>query len=293
MRRIVAFYAWQSDTPPKINKDFIRKALNSAAERINADSNLGAELQIDSDTQNVPGTPPVTQTILDKIARCDIFFPDVTFVGRTEDGKLLLNPNVMAEYGFALRAKTVNAMMPIMNTAFGPPMELPFDMGHLRHPIQYRVEPTISDGQRRADRAALSKKIESHLREQIAATQPPPPAPIRFPRAEARDGPARFRLPSQPLGRRWSSDPFRRTPEKDVFLSKGSAIWLRLFPAGGSSRKWSSIELKDGASDLTPFIFHDGPSLIRADDGIGLYSRDPSNQTMTNSAAFAFETGEV
>lgn len=64
MRNIVAFYAWQSDTPRKINKDFIRKALDDAAERINADRGLGVELKIDSDTQDVPGTPPVTATIL-------------------------------------------------------------------------------------------------------------------------------------------------------------------------------------------------------------------------------------
>ena len=51
MRNIVAFYAWQFDTPGKINKDFIRKALEAAKERINADSALNVKLEIDSDTQ--------------------------------------------------------------------------------------------------------------------------------------------------------------------------------------------------------------------------------------------------
>jgi hypothetical protein len=44
----------------------------------------------------VPGTPPITDTILKKIQNCDIFVPDVTFVASTAGGKLVPNPNVMA-----------------------------------------------------------------------------------------------------------------------------------------------------------------------------------------------------
>ena len=51
MRKITAFYAWQSVTPSKVNKEFIRKALDEAAQRINADPSLEVELSIDSDTQ--------------------------------------------------------------------------------------------------------------------------------------------------------------------------------------------------------------------------------------------------
>ena len=48
--------------------------------------------------------------------------------------KLTLNPNVMVEYGYALRSLTFEAMMPVMNTHYGAPTELPFDLGHVRHP---------------------------------------------------------------------------------------------------------------------------------------------------------------
>jgi len=300
MRRIVAFYAWQSDTPAKINKDFIRRALDSATERINADRSLGVEIKIDSDTQGVPGTPPVTATILDKIAHCDLFIPDVTFVARTEGGKLVPNPSVMIEYGYAIRAKTDRAMMPIMNTAFGPPDELPFDMGHLRYPIQYRVETGMSDGQRRADRDALSHKIETHLREQIAATQPPSPTPAEFPKAEAKSGQARFRSRAEALGKEWSSTPFPRTPDRYISLSKGPAVWLRLFPTSDSGKRWASSELKTavmplggGPLNLAPFSDDNHPFFIRAADGIGMCSYVAPAQTITNSVAFAFETGEV
>ena len=98
MRPVTIFWAWQSDSPTEINKDFIRIALQDAADRINADSNLGVTITVDSDTEGVPGTPRVTDTILSKIEKCDIFFPDVTFVAKTGDGKHIPNPNVMTEY---------------------------------------------------------------------------------------------------------------------------------------------------------------------------------------------------
>jgi hypothetical protein len=170
MRKISAFYAWQSDTPTEFNRKLIETALRDAALRICEDSSYATELQIDSDTQGVPGTPPITETILKKIDTCDVFIPDLTFVAQTAGGKHIPNPNVMAEFGYALRAKTYAALMPVMNTAFGPPEKLPFDLGHLRHPIQYRAETTAEDAERREVRGRLSRKLEERLRMQIAAT---------------------------------------------------------------------------------------------------------------------------
>lgn len=175
MKKINAFYAWQSDTPQEFNRHLIEIALQEAATRINEDSTCGAQVQIDSDTKGVRGTPPITETILKKIEGCDLFVPDLTFVARTANGKYVPNPNVMAEFGYALHAKTYAALMPIMNTAFGPAEELPFDLGHVRHPIQYHVEATAGDAERRRVRRELSRKIEERLRLQIAARQPAPP----------------------------------------------------------------------------------------------------------------------
>lgn len=160
MRKIIAFYAWQSDTGQEFNRALIDRALREAAKRITDDHSLGIEVLVDSDTEGVPGIPPVTETILKKIQDCDIFVPDVTFVASSASGKRIPNPNVMLEFGYALRAITHAAIMPVMNTAFGPPEELPFDMGHLRHPIQYKVDATAKDSERRAVRETLreSKK---------------------------------------------------------------------------------------------------------------------------------------
>ncbi len=72
MRKMTVFYAWQSDTERKLNSDFIDIALREAARRITEDSSLDIEVQIDSDTQGVPGIPPVTDNILKKIASSDL-----------------------------------------------------------------------------------------------------------------------------------------------------------------------------------------------------------------------------
>jgi hypothetical protein len=169
MRKVTVFYAWQSDTHQRFNRHLIRMALEMAARRLNADKALNVELTIDSDTQGVPGQPPITDTILKKISACDIFAPDLTFVAQTEGGKFIPNPNVMVEYGYALRAKSQAAMLPIMNTAFGPPENLPFDMGHLRHPIQYYVSAAAKNAERRTARKTLSEKLEEALRVTVVA----------------------------------------------------------------------------------------------------------------------------
>lgn len=159
------FYSWQADRDAKLCRDFIRRALDAAAQAISADG--GVPVLIDSDTSGVPGTPPVTQTILDKIDACDLFVADMSFIGRADSGKLLPNPNVMAEYGYARRAKGNERILLLMNSAFGPPEDLPFDLRHLRHPTRYDAAPGISDPERRRARDALGLRLEGYLRAMI------------------------------------------------------------------------------------------------------------------------------
>jgi hypothetical protein len=156
------FYSWQSDRPGQGCRHLIDKALRDGAGV--AGREIGVEIQVDSDTQGEPGTPPITDTILRKIRECDAFVGDMSFVAATEAGKLLPNPNVMGEYGYALSEKGTRRILLIMNTAFGPPENLPFDLGHLRRPITYEAPVGIADGARRTIRAALAKRLEEPLK---------------------------------------------------------------------------------------------------------------------------------
>ena len=88
----------------------------------------------------------------------------MTFVATTEGGKLVPNPNVMGEYGYALSQKGTRRILLAMNTAFGPPEQLPFDLSHLRHPTTYEAPPDMSDGSRRAARALFTRTLVEHVR---------------------------------------------------------------------------------------------------------------------------------
>lgn len=160
--RFRLFYSWQADKPGKLCRHFIDLALKSAAAAVS--EAIGVDVEIDSDTQGEPGTPPITDTILRKIRECDAFVADMTFVAETRGGKLLPNPNVMGEYGYALSEKGTRRILLVMNTAFGPPEKLPFDLGHLRHPLTFAVDEAAGDPDRRSARDAFARKLFEPIR---------------------------------------------------------------------------------------------------------------------------------
>jgi hypothetical protein len=179
MRKIIVFYAWQSDRPNNVNRGFIEKALVEAAKRLNANIALRLDIKIDQDTQGLGGTPPVSQEILKKIGACDVFVGDLTFVAKVDQGEKAgspcPNPNVLVEYGHALSVKGWPSLMPVMNVAYGGPEHLPFDMGHLRHPIGYNASPEAAEQQRLEERKRLTATFEKALKETIETLPPAPP----------------------------------------------------------------------------------------------------------------------
>ena len=128
------FYSWQGDRPSKVCRNLIENALRDAVERIAADTTIDAAIrdgvEVDKDTKNVPGSPAIFDTILEKIADASIVVADLTFVGQRENGKQIPNPNVLIEYGFALNDPGPPRMIGVMNTAFGHPTSenMPFNL---------------------------------------------------------------------------------------------------------------------------------------------------------------------
>lgn len=153
-KRLTVFYSWQSDTPSSVNRNFIEKALREALTRLHSDATLEDALrdttvELDKDTKNVAGSPPIADTILAKVAECAVFVADLTFVGQpkeqlvdsTSKRRQFPNPNVLIEYGYALRCHSHSRLVSIMNTAYGESdaESLPFDLRHLRWPITYQL----------------------------------------------------------------------------------------------------------------------------------------------------------
>lgn len=165
------FYSWQSDCPAKLNRNFIEAALKEAIAKIAVsevalESASRNEIKLDKDTAGVPGSPPITDTILKKIEVCSAFVADLTFVGvlkphlknKGKKPRQFSNPNVLLEHGYALRVHGHSRMIGVVNAAFGDDLErdLPFDLRHLRHPIRY----VLREGD---DKAAVKKDLVSDL----------------------------------------------------------------------------------------------------------------------------------
>jgi hypothetical protein len=171
------FFSWQSDTPPHIGSDFVEEALGLAALRLAEDAKIERAirdegLMVDRDTQGVPGVPPIVDTIFDKIDAATIFVPDLTFVGKRMDRRPTPNPNVLVEYGWALKALRYARIVPVMNVAFGEPTAatMPFDMRHLRHPkCTYCLPKGASERRRREELAKLAGFLGA--RNRYSATQ--------------------------------------------------------------------------------------------------------------------------
>jgi hypothetical protein len=102
------FFSWQSDTDNRVGRGFVQWALDRAIRAINADANIDPadrELQADRDTMNVPGMPPLADTIFDKIDRAAAFLSDLTHVATRANGERSPNPNVLLEHGYALKSR--------------------------------------------------------------------------------------------------------------------------------------------------------------------------------------------
>lgn len=233
---LTIFYSWQSDTPNKTNRSFMEDALKKALAKVKESFEVQEALReenikFDKDTQDVPGTPPITNVIFDKISKCAIFVPDLTFVGKTEKGRMLPNPNVLIEYGYALKSLTTARIIPVMNTAFGDPTgyNLPFNMRHLRNPLTYNLPEGATEQKRRTVKERLIqdivKAIETIIKSgllEAPLAKPTPSEEESFPK-----DPSTFLQP----GEAFTIIEGYRGPETPIYLPDVARIFLRVMPS--------------------------------------------------------------
>lgn len=96
------FYLWQSDLDSKTTRSFIEEALKRAIKALQKDDSLDVEPVIDRDTKDVPGSPDIAKTILEKIEQAQIFVGNVTTVNQGAN-RLTPNPNVVYELAYVRR----------------------------------------------------------------------------------------------------------------------------------------------------------------------------------------------
>ena len=165
------FYAWQSNRPNSVCRRFIRAALDEARSVLESDleieESLRNDIVVDQDTQGVAGSPPVAETILEKIRGSNLFVADLTPTHSGPDGRTTPNPNVLIEYGYALRALGHHRIVGVFNEAYGTIQELPFDLQHRRWPICYRLHQDQSSSTRRDQRKTLTRHLANAIRSAI------------------------------------------------------------------------------------------------------------------------------
>ncbi len=155
------FYSWQSDIRAAACRTLIGDALEAAAHALVDDGTAEVIPVIDRDTKDVPGSPDIGATILEKIENADVFVGDVTIVGRILPGERPTpNPNVVFETGYAHRALGVNRIILVQNTAFGAPEQLPFD---LRQKRTLTFESSEDAGERSPVRRQLMAQFRAAL----------------------------------------------------------------------------------------------------------------------------------
>ena len=234
-KRLTVFYSWQSDSPSNLNRNFIEKALHEALKRLHSEATLenalrDATVELDKDTQGIAGSPPIAEAILQKIADCAVFIADLSFVGESKNGftkasgkpRQFPNPNVLIEYGYALRCHSHAKLVGIMNAAYGKPdaESLPFDLRHLRWPISYNLADSSADDKNSQFEylvVALVKAIGLILAKHASPT----PVGEKFiPHKPTKDAAVFFDYANELLGDR--SDSFT--------IPNGGKAYLRVFP---------------------------------------------------------------
>ena len=156
MENYRVFYSWQSDLPNSTNRGFIQKALENAAKSIRDDDSIKVEPVIDRDTAGVLGAPDIASTIFTKIDQSEVFACDVSIINQGEKSRPTPNPNVLIELGYTFKALKSERIIMIMNTAFGGPELLPFDLSKKRVITYYMPKEC-------EDRATERKKLEAQL----------------------------------------------------------------------------------------------------------------------------------
>ena len=286
------FYSWQSDAPNPVNRAFIRRALEDAADNLNRGEGAEVEdvVRLDQDTQGVAGSPPIVDTILAKIAACDVFVPDVTFMP-SSGGRYTPNPNVMIEYGYALKTPGPERIVAVMNTHFGKPSELPFDMRHRRFPLTYDLAPDADSETRSRVRERLSTEISSAIvavldaHPRSAAEQP------LFERSPAFDGGATF-VEADELFPMWvdgQGDTQRRFPT-------GPKMFLRLMPRHAVPQigRAAILEVLAG-SELWPLGYrrYSGWGIGKNRHGGGYVARHPDDDNLIGAISQINLTQEI
>ncbi|PKN75412.1 MAG: hypothetical protein CVU49_03890 [Candidatus Cloacimonetes bacterium HGW-Cloacimonetes-2] len=161
------FYSWQSDLDEKYNRYAIGDSLQEAKKRLKAKSIC---VDIDQATRGDTGAPDILETILKKINKSDVYVCDVTLINSdckcSRDGKPLRktpNPNVMFEFGYALRVLGWERILILIHSDYCSISELPFDISR-----RFTLSHNCNEQNRKDEVKRLSEVLTQQIQAIIA-----------------------------------------------------------------------------------------------------------------------------
>lgn len=156
------FYSWQADLPNSTNRGFIERALEKASAELAKTNPTTVTPVIERDIAGLPGAADILNGILDKIDAADVLVADVTIVTSPRAKRPAPNPNVLFELGYAWRSLSHQRIVLVLNTHYGKPERLPFDI-RAHAVLSYTVAP--NDTSKSPVRDELSRKLLAALQE--------------------------------------------------------------------------------------------------------------------------------
>lgn len=276
MNKHNVFYAWQSDHPSGICRSFIRRALEKAARQLAHDATVqdaprDVEIAVDTDTQGIPGSPPVAETILAKIKDCDAFVADLTSMPTATGLRASPNPNVLLEYGYALATLGDRHLVAVINDALSSPEDLPFDIRHRRWPIRYALASDATDADRERARAGLVRELRSALAQILQAA---PGAP----------SPSSDKIEPRNL---WAMPSYVQLEDGDrVEVAYGPSATLEIAPAGATPPGLSYAAMNAAAASFVPPAANEGEgSTGRIHGGVVSFTLQADGTTVRAASA--------
>jgi hypothetical protein len=234
------FWSWQSDTPGKTGRHFVRDALLDAIKALKQPEEVEEptkaatreSMHLDQDRQNVTGSPALADTIKRKIRESAVFIGDVTPVSKIPKRKGVtdsrekrnMNPNVAIELGYAQHALTDERVLMVLNEHYGGRKFLPFDLQHHAGPIIYDLHPDASKEQIAVERAKLRGLFMAALRGFLeAGSLDAAPA---FPSIPSTTTPAVWFTPGEILAKFDSQTEYAFADDKGMYLKLSPRVTL-------------------------------------------------------------------
>ena len=163
--KLKIFFSWQMTTDSKYNKYFILDCIKKSVQNLKNKPELkGVEFIIQEGVNGETGSVQLASKIMDeRIPNCDIFIADLSIINHNFSLQIPVefhetlkktikptpNPNVLLEYGVAYESIKEERIIGILNGALGSIKEnqdlLPFDIKHLRFPIEYTFSESYND----------------------------------------------------------------------------------------------------------------------------------------------------